>query len=248
MTLLIGPIAYADTEFQKANGKIVLEEYQTIENIDELFNIAKADVALPDNQRVKGKINGKEVPVYTATEKVKKLLDTKTGEESYIYRVTTFTYDTFKNLKQNPASTNGTYSIQSLDTQDRSWPTTRIILRAYYEGRVQNDDGIYFYRISKWDAWWDQLDYQAWYTYQKFKLEARSEATDGTPVDDNSTYNINMPTQEKWYTLTPWWGNYYLAATEIDGQRGRVEIKVNRGTNSWILENENNYGYGDRIW
>lgn len=240
ITLIFSSVVYADTLSPKMDKKVVIEEYQTIEDIDELVKKAKTNVPLPNGEKLSGKVDGKEVPVYVTTEKVKKLKSSITGEESYIYLVSAITYDTTKDIREEPSSTNeGSFSIQSIDDQDRSWATTRIILRAYYEGGYQ--DGSWYHRVSKWEAWWDQLDFQTTYLSQNFTVQAKSENPDGDWVEDSITKTL--PLQEKWYSQTPWWGSEYLAATRVMGQRGFVEIKYRRGTATSTIKNEMNYGF-----
>ena len=217
--------------------EIVVEEYPLIDNLKELTKIAHKNVVLPDGKKVIANLNGKEVPCYTAIEKVRNTKNISTGEEKTLYRITSLAYDTEADIQSLP------------DQRYRKDPpyTTGAGIRAYYEGsRTRNN--IIFKRVSKWEGMIETLDTQARYPFACVYSKALGETYDYDSIGSwpyiPATFERQINYLSTWYSLYTPWANEYIACTGAMGQMGGTYVEITRafGGETWTLEVKLNYG------
>lgn len=223
-----------ETDIPELNNRIILESYDVIDDMNILRQEATIDSPTTIQTEVTSFLNGNELPVYTAIEKTHKLRNSLTGEESYLYRVTTFSEVYESDFIAN--------AIIDPKTREDGSISVRSTARAYYEGELEKG-GNTFYRISKWEGNYERISNDVRITEPVVWAEAVGETFDGDLIKWTHK-EVNILSENKYYSLIPSWADEYVISTVGMGQEGGTHMILMRDSGlKWEFEVRLKYGF-----
>ncbi|MER2005917.1 MAG: hypothetical protein ABS939_00575 [Psychrobacillus sp.] len=243
--LMVNILFTNSTLAHENKDNIVIEYYNTIEDLDEIAKKAQPLDSITGIGKIFSTVNGKEVITNGLVEKVKKITNKETGEEEIFYRLTAYS----DVLKEEDYST-GEYIIMGTKSDDRydNSLSVRGWVRAEYTSTTS--DKMSFSKVSKWEAKYSIADSSVTVSNPKVFVNGWGETLSGKMIQDCSGWvcagvekTVPINSQNVWHSLYTPWANEYLMETTGFGQQGGFVGTLKRPNgNSWTHEVKVNFG------